>query len=292
MPRVTELPAADHGRQAAARSVPDAARRLPILMYHEISAEPRLAGRLAVTPSRFAWQLGCLRDGGYTALRAEAARPALSTAGRPPARPVVLTFDDGFADFHDVALPLLSAYGLTATLFVSTGWIADGTRTGPARARRRTRRPAGTLSWRQIEEAAGAGIEIGSHSVSHPQLDQLGANELKAELAESKGLLEDRLGVAATGLSYPFGYFDQTVRDTAAALGYQYACAVGNRLAAPRDDPFALPRLTIGRPTGRQAFENVVRTGRLPAEFLGYRALATGYAALRHARRELNRIRR
>ena len=141
------------------------ARRVPVLMYHEISADPVLSGHLAVRPDEFALQLGYLRGGGFSSLHAAELARLMKGGGRGlPARPVVLTFDDGFADFYDRALPMLRRYGFTATLYVTTGWIADRPGgTGPAAA---SRPRAGMLSWSQIEAAAAAGIEIGAHTAA------------------------------------------------------------------------------------------------------------------------------
>lgn len=192
---------------------------------------------------------------------------ALRSADRPlPHQPVVLTFDDGYADFYDVALPLMARYGFTGTVFVTTGW------------------KAGMLSWRQIEEVAAAGVEIGAHSVSHPELDQLANAELRRELGGAKSALEDRLGGAVTGLAYPFGYSNRRVREMAAAAGYEYACAVGNKLAGPSANLFALPRLTISRSTRLPAFARTVAAERLPVEFAGYRTLTLGWSAVRRGR--------
>ena len=99
-----------------------------------------------------------------------------------PPRPVVLTFDDGFADFHDRALPLLARYGFTATVFVTTGWIADSGAPDAAH-----RRPGRMLSWSQIAEAAATGVEIGAHSHGHPELDLLAAESLRRELDLQQG---------------------------------------------------------------------------------------------------------
>ena len=155
----------------------------------------------------------------------------------------MLTFDDGFADFHRAALPLLVRHGFTATVFVTTGWTAD------AAARSDRGAPDSMLCWSQIRESAAAGIEIGAHTHRHPQLDQLAAGALREELEDSRALLEDGLGQPVTGLAYPFGYSNTRVRAAAPAAGYEYACAVGNRFAGRQADRFALPRLTIGRHT-------------------------------------------
>jgi peptidoglycan/xylan/chitin deacetylase (PgdA/CDA1 family) len=311
-------------RIAGARSRP--LLRVPILMYHEITSRPTLAGHLAVTPDEFAEQLAYLTASGYTTLTAadlvQGMAPAVAgpgqrapavaepdqrapawgeagqaVAGLPrqwPAKPVVLTFDDGFADFHDAALPLLDRHGFTATLFVTTGWVAGGEVTEAGTtvrgSRAGSRAPRGMLCWSQIAEAASVGIEIGAHSHRHPQLDQLGGDLLRVELEVSKAVLEDRLGKPVTGLAYPFGYSNLHVRAAASAARYRYACAVGNRLAGDHADPFALPRLTIGRWIRMQSFSRIVRGERLPPEILAYRAMTKGWAAVRRARSGLGRI--
>src|SRR5262249_21969663 len=156
---------------------------VPILMYHEISAPPGTAfGRLAVTPQEFEKQLECLVKDGFTTFTAAEVAAALATGAVLPERAVALTFDDGFADFHERGPRLLRQHACPATLFVTTGWIADVGR--PAAGRR----PGRMLTWGQIVEAAANGIEIGAHSHGHPELDQLGRKELRAELTVSKRL--------------------------------------------------------------------------------------------------------
>ncbi len=251
---------------------------VPILMYHEIAAQPATASRLAVPPGAFAAQLAHLHAGGFVTLTASAVASTLADGGRLPERPVVLTFDDGFADFHGEALPLLRQYGFTATLFVTTGWIHDA---GPRSA---GRRPGRMLTWSQIREAADAGVEIAAHSHRHPQLDQLAAWDIRGELRDSKILLEDRLGRAVPGLAYPFGYSNARVRHAVGEAGYAYACAVGNVIASQERDPLALPRLTIRRSTRLDAFGRIVRGQGLPALFLKDHSLTKGWATVRRAR--------
>jgi peptidoglycan/xylan/chitin deacetylase (PgdA/CDA1 family) len=253
---------------------------IPILMYHQIAGRPEAADRLAVSPDAFAGQLARLQAGGYTTLTAAALAAALAGGGRElPPRPVVLTFDDGFADFHARALPLLQRYGCTATVFVTTGWIADAA--APAGAR-----PGRMLSWSQIAELAGAGVEIGAHSHSHPELDQLGEDMLRFELKHSKGLLEDRLGRPAPGLAYPFGYSDAEVRRMAREAGYRYACAVANTTVGPGWDDMALPRLTVRQSTTPRAFEQMA-AGRAPLIFVKDRSLTKGWSVVRRTRAAL-----
>lgn len=251
---------------------------VPILMYHEISARPDTTSKLAVAPQAFEAQLEYLTTHGFTTLTASAIAAALASGAPLPERAIALTFDDGFADFHERALPLLHQYGCTATLFVTTGWIADAGR------RAAGHRPGRMLAWSQIAEAAANGIEIGAHSHAHPQLDQLGRTRLQAELSVSKKLLEDALGTTVPGLAYPFGYSSLAVRRAAKDAGYAYACAVGNSMAAPRGDQFALPRLTVKASTGEGAFGEAVCGQDIPKIYRTDRMLTKGFAVVRRTR--------
>jgi len=264
---------------------PAARLPVPILMYHEISPPAETTSRLAVPPEAFAEQLGYLHGAGFETVTAGYLAEIL--AGRPgrlPDRPVVLTFDDGFEDFHRQAMPLLDRYGYTATVFVTTGWVQDA---GPHAA---GRRPGRMLSWSQIAEAARAGIEIGAHSWQHRQLDQLPGRLLREELYASKAHLEDRLGFGIPGLAYPFGYSDAMVRQVARDAGHGYACAVSNTLLNPGTDLLALPRLTVRRSTSLQTFQQLAQSRNVPMIFLKDRALTKGYALVRRARAALGSV--
>jgi peptidoglycan/xylan/chitin deacetylase (PgdA/CDA1 family) len=263
----------------SAGSPGEARNEVPILMYHEIADRAETASRLAVSPEAFAGQLARLHAGGFTTLTALDLAMALADGTRPlPPKPVVLTFDDGFADFHSTALPLLRRYGFTATVFVTTGWICDAAQQDAAGPR-----PGRMLSWSQIAEAAAAGVEIAAHSHAHPELDQLAAGRLHRELDRSKALLEDRLAAAVPGLAYPFGYSNAAVRCAARDAGYQYACAVANTTVGQRWDAMALPRLTVRQSTRPEIFDQIA-AGRMPITFVKDWSLTKGWSAVRRAR--------
>ena len=262
-----------------ASMTPAPRRRVPILMYHAIAPASETSSRLAVSPEAFAEQIAYLHETGFEALTAaHLAEIMAGRAGRLPDRPVVLTFDDGFEDFHGRALPVLDGHGYAATVFVTTGWVQDA---GPHAA---GRRPGPMLSWSQIAETAQAGMEVGAHSWQHPQLDQLRGNVLREELYASKAHLEDRLGVPVPGLAYPFGYSNARVRQMARDAGYGYACAVSNTTLNGHADLLALPRLTVRRSTSLRTFRDVVHGRKVPAIFLKDRGLTKGYAVARRAR--------
>jgi peptidoglycan/xylan/chitin deacetylase (PgdA/CDA1 family) len=257
---------------------------IPILMYHAVAEHPAAATRrLSVRPSVLAAQLALLRREGFTTLTFSGLVATLGRGGDLPARAVVLTFDDGYADFHREALPLLVEYGALATVFITTGWVHDASeRTGTP--------PDRMLSWRQIDEVSTA-IEIGAHSHTHAQLDQLSNAALQRELSLSKALLEDRLGKEVPALAYPYGYSSARVRAAVLAAGYQHAAAVSNVVIRPPNDLLALPRLTIKRSTSLNTFKQIIHCNDIPTIFLVDRTLTAGWAAVRRTRYVLGTVR-
>lgn len=259
---------------------------IPILMYHAVADEPAAATfRLSVPPSMLATQLALLRQQGFSTLTFSYLAAALRSDGVLPTQPIVLTFDDGYADFHREALPVLVRHGCVATLFVTTGWVADAGKHAAGNPLDRT------LSWGQIDEVATAGFEVAAHSHSHAELDQLPNAALKRELGMSKMLLEDRLGREVAGLAYPYGYSSARVRTAVHAAGYQHAAAVLNATARPQDDLLVLPRLTIRRSTSLGAFRRIIHGQGIPRIFLADRALTAGWSVVRRGRYAISRIR-
>lgn len=213
-----------------------------ILMYHSIAsaATPEFAD-FVVAPSVFADQMAELAAAGcHTVTMAELAKARADGRALPPDT-VVLTFDDGFLDFAETALPVLESHGFTATLYVTTRyvggrslWLApDGEADRPM------------IGWDDLVAVAAAGIEIGAHTDSHPQLDLVDPRALARELTVPKVTLEDRLGIPVTSMAYPFGYASGRVRAMTAQLRYTNACIVSDLVSQGSDDPYAVPRLTV-----------------------------------------------
>jgi len=248
---------------------------VPVLMYHSVRDRPPAeTAALAVSTGAFADQMALLADRGFTPV------PFSRLYGEDlPAKPIVITFDDGYADFHYNALPVLDERGFTATVFVTTGWLAD------AGADAAGRPLDAMLSWPQVREAAEHRIEMGGHSHSHPQLDQLPDRRLADELTRNKGLLEDRLAAPVTTMAYPYGYSSARVRRAVRTAGYESACAVANRLTLSEGpDVLTIPRLTVGASTTLDAFGRVVEGKDVTRVFLKDRALTKGYAVVRRTR--------
>jgi peptidoglycan/xylan/chitin deacetylase (PgdA/CDA1 family) len=154
---------------------------------------------------------------------------------RLPDYSVVLTFDDGFEDFFSVAAPQLARRKLPATVFVITdrayGYLP----------------PNGEsfLSWPEIQELAASGVQVGSHTCSHPALLTLPFGEASRELADSRTAILDHISEAEVPISYPYGQTSGAISKLAQSLGY--SCAINGALGPNGSDAdlFALSRTVI-----------------------------------------------
>ncbi|KEF21870.1 MULTISPECIES: polysaccharide deacetylase family protein [Streptomyces] len=258
-------------------------RVVPILMYHAVAHAPaRATLDLSVTPEAFAEQMAVLDDSGFTPLTTADLAAAWRRGGPLPARPVLITFDDGYEGVHRHALPALAKHGFAATLFVSTGWLRGPYDTGGGLDT--------MLDWDQARQLAVAGVEIGGHSHTHPQLDQLSDDRLWFEITRCKQIVADELGVPPVSFAYPYGYSSRRVRRAVRGAGFRQALAVGNALAAPRQGPYALARLTVRRSTGTQEFARLVAGRGIGRFFARDRALTKGYAVVRRTRQAVEAV--
>ena len=158
-----------------------------------------------------------------------------------PARPIVVTFDDGFADFYDDAWPVLKRYEIPATLYVTTGYVGSTSRWLTPEGE--GQRPM--MSWEQIVELDRKGIEMGAHTFTHPQLDTLSSSQAWDEISQSKWQLEEQLAHSVASFAYPHGYYSNHVRNLVRQAGFSSACAVKHALSDTSDDRFALARVII-----------------------------------------------
>lgn len=214
---------------------------VPILLYHSVSdAPPPWIRPFAVSPDTFRRQLGLIQATGGTSMSIAAYASALRGERSLPERPVLITFDDGLADFAHEALPALAQAGLTATLFVTTGFLD-----GLPDARGVTRPPGVWLDAAGLARVHEQGVEIGAHSHTHPHLDTLPREAARAEIARPKAILEGLLGSPVISFAYPHGYRSRMLRGLVGECGYGAACGVGNALSSEADDPLGLSRLTV-----------------------------------------------
>ncbi|MGH8901617.1 MAG: polysaccharide deacetylase family protein [Egibacteraceae bacterium] len=265
--------------QLRAASETRATTPIPILLYHSVTDNPSpQAASCSVTPAALVGQLACLADRGYESMTVSKLATALRERAELPHRLVVLTFDDGFADFSNTVLPALEEFGFLATLYVTTGFIQDQKDVSGVN------RPGVMLSWSQILEARDRGIEIGAHSHMHPELDTLLPGKARREIELPKALLEERLQSEVTSFAYPFGYATPRVRRMVREAGYGSACAVKKMLSHTGDDLYFLTRLVILPSTSLDALMKTIDGPYAPRTFMRAQVLPRGWRTVRRMR--------
>lgn len=216
--------------------------KLTILMYHRIDVPPpgaRHPGNY-VTPAAFAEQIDALRAWGYRTIDLADWLAYRKDQRHPiPPKPLLLTFDDGYACFGRNAWPLLRASGFGAWIFLVSGQIG-GTNAWDAAERQEP-----LLDADAILALARDGVRIGAHTVTHAPLAKLPADRAYAELVESRESIEALLGRTVDVLAYPFSNQSRRVRRLARRAGYRAAMRGTGRMNARRVDPFALRRIKV-----------------------------------------------
>jgi peptidoglycan/xylan/chitin deacetylase (PgdA/CDA1 family) len=217
--------------------------RIPILAYHNVGHAPenaRLKG-LYVTPQQFERQLRTLRQLGFRGVSINEALAVLVAEPGTASRLVALTFDDGYVDNLTVALPILQQYGFTATCYVVSDCISTYNQWDAERLN--VRKPV--MSATELEQWLDAGMEIGSHSRSHPRLDELDTHSAHEEIAGSRTALGQLLGREIKHFCYPYGRFAPEVVSSVRQAGYHSAVSTRRGLACAADDLYSLPRVSV-----------------------------------------------
>lgn len=213
---------------------------MSVLCYH--SVDPHWEEPISVRPQHFAVQCRWLQ-------RKRVVVPALayaeaSSSGRLRRGAVALTFDDGFADFHRHAAPLLEPRHLPATMFLVAETL-QGDGGGATWLRPQPATPPATLTADQVLELQDRGVEFGSHSWAHRDLRELSEEECVRDLRDSRELLSDLLGRDVPLLAYPYGYHAAHVRRAAGRAGHRYAFTLPEG-HEPQGD-HAVPRVGVYR---------------------------------------------
>jgi len=258
---------------------------VPILIYHSISRAPMpLIADFAVDEATFAAHLDAVAQRGLRCLTVSGLLDAVDAGDEALVeRAALITFDDGFADFRAAALPALRERGLASTLYVATGLL----RGGPQPPVHDGIAPY-MLELAELRELAGAGVELGAHSHTHPHMDTLGTRRARYEIERSRALVEDAAGAPVATFAYPHGYSGPRIRRLVREAGYRGACGVKNALSSTTDDRFALARLLVRADTTAQEVGRWLdRTGAPPpprrdsARTIGWRAYRRARAVVR-----------
>ncbi len=245
-----------HGGTSNPRTSALAGVRAPplVLCYHAVT--DRWEDELAIAPETIERQVRSLLRRGYRPVDA-------ASALRCEARTLHVTFDDAYRNVAEV-LPALGRLGVPVTIFACTDFAEDGRAFRVPELRGRIADDCDellTMPWDTLRSLARDGVEIGSHTVSHPHLPQLSDAMLRTELRSSKERVEDELGRSCDVLAYPYGDDDARVHEAARNAGYSGAFSLRGRAG----DRFALPRVDVYRRDGAIRYGLKVSPLRAPA---------------------------
>ena len=223
--------------------------RVPILMYHYVGPLPRDADRLriglTVRPEAFRDQLAWLRGGGYSSISFDQLHAALQDGAALPAKPVILSFDDGYHDHFTVVMPLLLEAGFTGTFFVISERVDA--------------RDPNHLNREQVAIMAAEGMTIESHSRSHRDLAGRDRDLLVFELLGSRETLAAYTGRAPKTVAWPFGSHDGRARQVAREAGYLMAVSTRAGILHSNTELHDLARIRINRDLSTSGFASLVR---------------------------------
>jgi len=233
-----------------------------VLCYHSLDDSGSV---ISVTPEAFRSQMRCLAESGRAVV------PLTAVHATPGS--IAITFDDGFRNFFEIAYPILQQHGFPATVFVVTGHCG-GRNDWPTQ-------PAGMpviqiMDWRQIQEAARHGITMGAHTVTHPRLASLLAEDVRREILESRDEIQNRVGMPVETFAYPYGDHNAFVRETA-QQHFRIACGTTLDFVGPHPDLADLARLDAYYLRSPRVFEKLVN------------GKAAGYIFARRSLREIRR---
>ena len=178
---------------------------VPVLYYHSVMLEE--GNEVRMPPDQFEAQMAYMRDKGYESVTLDQLYLAYNNGEGLPAKPFVVTFDDGYVDNYTTAFPILKKYGFVATVFMVTSYING----------------EGFMSWSQLKELISSGWEIEGHTVNHPYLSQIDKTAVFKELKSSKELLEKGLGQPIDFFAYPYGDVNADVAMAVKDSGYLMA---------------------------------------------------------------------
>jgi poly-beta-1,6-N-acetyl-D-glucosamine N-deacetylase len=211
--------------------------RVPIMMYHDILPEKQVF--FDVTPEEFESHLQAIQQNGLTPITVDHLMTHLRTGLPLPEKPILLTFDDGYAGHYDYVYPLLKKYGYPATFSIYTAKV--GKKLGRS-----------SLTWEQLREMSKDPlVTIAAHSVTHPpDLRTLTDTQLQTEIVQSKQILEQELGIPIHYFTYPEGKYDARVAQLVEAAGYQAAFTMSDideRFAGQSESLLAISRIGQSR---------------------------------------------
>lgn len=213
---------------------------IPVLNYHSVTIDP--GNVVVISPAKLEAQMKYLHDHGYTPISLATFINLIEKKSglTAPDKPVLLTFDDGYVDNVEEAMPILAKYNFPATLFMSPGMVEDPS----------------YLNWEQVKQLQQAGWDIQPHGMTHPHLPQLTAEQQAFEITEARKLIEEKLGTEADVFCYPYGEYNQTTLKLLKDHGFRYAFTIDQGYTTNQQSPYLLKRLFINGEENLKSFIN------------------------------------
>ena len=222
--------------------------RAPVVMYHHVqklTGDPGKAWlRYTVSPEEFEKQADWLEEHGYQTVTAKRLCEAVSEGAPLPAKPVALTFDDGWACCYTTVFPILRQHEMVATFFVYPAGIGS----------------PGYLTWDNLREMQAAGMDVQAHSVTHPNLKAIAASDALREITRCREQIGEQLGEEPEVFAYPFGEYDAKLMEMVKSAGYLGAFSTDPGTTFDDAGVYKLPRVLVTYTDPIETFAKVVES--------------------------------
>jgi len=221
-------------------------KRIPILMYHYVEyvqdKGDTIRQSLDITPHTFELQIQTLVNAGYTFITASELGEMFDGIREVPAKPILLTFDDGYRDFYTDAYPIIRKYRVKATAYIISGYMGY----------------RNYMTDTEVQTIASEGlVEIGAHTVHHVSLKYAPIEQVQNELSQSKTALETLIGKPVVSFAYPNGSYDDMAIKEVSVSGFTTAVATKPGVDIDPNDRFALVRIRPGGNTGADLLKRI-----------------------------------
>ena len=250
--------------------------RLPVLAYHHVGPRvPHTYPGVSISPDRFEQQIRWLAAHGYHGIRPSDWLAWRCRATPLPSRPILITFDDAYADTAQYAFPILRRHGFTAGVFVVTAEVGAANAWDVVHGYS----TFNLMTAEEIRRWAGDGIEFGAHSRTHPDLTTLPTAKLAEEIAGSADDLERITGIRPASFAYPYGLYSEAVIEIVSSV-FDLALTCESGINDLVTDPYRLRRTEVASTDSWIEFKWRVRLGYLPTQRIAKRLAADGRAAV------------
>lgn len=243
--------------------------RFPILLYHrfvrndaDLARYPGTESIFTITASRFEEQIGGIASQGYSSVTPDQVFAFLTKGQALPKKPIMITVDDGWRSNIDIMLPILERYSFGCTIFITTGlnaWIYKKFQ-GLDRG----------LAAEEVRDLHHRGVQLGSHTVTHPYLIEMGDEEIRREFIDSKKALEDWTEAPCRYLSIPGNFYNRRIAGIARECGYEAVFTANVGTVSQASDPFDINRLIVEGAFTAREFQANLR----PAAIITRKAIA------------------